>query len=118
VKFKNMYTNVYIKSDRSFIRSALDMLPSQEDLDKAQQARQSQGQQQQQPAASSGSGSQGSTADASQLSSDIFKSAFGSMGNTAGQTVNAIGNMKPPSAPGFDGRVTTLEDAMKAAGGF
>ncbi|WP_424357018.1 hypothetical protein [Methanocella sp. MCL-LM] len=37
VKFKSMYMDVYVKTKRSFIRTALEMLPTSDDLQSSQQ---------------------------------------------------------------------------------
>jgi biotin carboxyl carrier protein len=83
VKFKSMSLNVQITSGHSFIRDALDMLPTKDDISQASQEQASQ------PAASSAttpaaSSATTSSADANQLTSQI-------MGNTANQLTNMVG---------------------------
>lgn len=88
VKFKNMYLDVYVKTDKSFIRSALEMLTADDSQGSQQQA----AQQTQQPATSSGnsgssSGTTTSGADARQLTSKIW----GDTSNLLGSTMGSLG---------------------------
>jgi hypothetical protein len=119
VKFKSIYLDVYIKSDRSFIRSALEMLPTSDDLAKSQQQKQPTTQQ---PAASSagtgtgtGNGVTSSAADANKLSSDIFNNAFQSMGNKGNMPTSVT--TVPATDSAFDTAMgSKLQDAVKLAG--
>jgi biotin carboxyl carrier protein len=124
VKFKSVSLNVQIKSGRSFIRNALDMLPTKDDISQAQQqpAQQQQqpAQQQQQTSTPSGSSSTTSTADANQLTSQIFGDTANQLGRTAGQSSNAVLNPATATTPLDTGSGMSLADIQKTinAGGF
>lgn len=85
VKFKNMYQDVYVKTDRSFIRTALEMLPNSEDM---QDSQQTSTQQSEQPASTGSSGNtetSTSNADAGQLTKQIWGDTSSVLGNTLNQ---------------------------------
>lgn len=100
VKFKSVSLNVEIKSGRSFIRNALGMLPSQEDIAKSQEQQASQPAAQT-PAASTPSGSSATTssADANKLTGQIFGSTANQLGNMISGTNNALANPTAVTAP-------------------
>lgn len=80
VKFKTTSMDVNIRSDRSFIRTALELFPTSTDMTQSGQ------QQQPQQTATTPTGSgQTTTAapDANQLSSQIFGNTYDSIGNMA-----------------------------------
>ncbi|CAJ38209.1 hypothetical protein [Methanocella arvoryzae] len=74
VKFKSMYMDVYIKTDRSFIRTALEMLPTSEDLQQS-------GQQSTTAPAGNADSSSTTTAQALQDMSKLLGSALGKSGS-------------------------------------
>lgn len=70
VKFKSMYLDAYVSTERSFIRSALEMMASEDASQASQQSAQSTT-----PASTGSTGSSGTTsgsADASQLTNQIW----------------------------------------------
>lgn len=74
VKFKSMYMDVYIKTKRSFIRTALEMLPTSEDMQNSQQ--------QSTPTSTGNAGSSGTTTgQAFQDMSKLLGSTFGKSGS-------------------------------------
>lgn len=74
VKFKSMYMDVYIKTKRSFIRTALEMLPTSEDMQNSQQ--------QSTPTSAGNAGSSGtSTGQAWQDMSNLLGSTLGMSGS-------------------------------------
>lgn len=122
VKFKSMSLNVNIDSGRSFIRSALEMLPTKDDIAKSQQQEQQPAQQQtqqQQASQPAGSSTTTSSADASQLTGQIFGDATKQLTNTIGQTNNALANPAALTSAADSGgsmNFNDISDAMKASG--
>lgn len=110
VKFKSVSLNVEIKSGRSFIRNALSMLPTQDDIAKSKEQPASQPAAQQTPAASTPSGSSTSTssADANQLTGQIFGDTARQLGTTAGQSSNAVLNPASQAVPAGTGTGTGM----------
>jgi hypothetical protein len=120
VKFKSMSLNVQIKSGHSFIRDALGMLPSQDDITKSQQEQASQPAAQT-PAASTPAASSATTssADANQLTSQIF-------GNTANQLTNMISGsnnaladptaLTAPAAAAGNMNINDIQNTINAGG--
>ncbi|OPY29121.1 MAG: hypothetical protein A4E28_01068 [Methanocella sp. PtaU1.Bin125] len=119
VKFKSMYLDVNIRSGKSFIRNALEMLPTKDDLSSPQQ----------QSAASTGTPSQASqssgtpaqttsSANAEELTSQV-------MGDTSKSLLNIFdwnnARLTQPvststAGVGSNMMITSLDDAMKIAG--
>jgi hypothetical protein len=120
VKFKSMYLDVEIKSGRSFIRNALEMLPTKDDLS---------GQQQQTtttPASTAGQTAQSAStpaqttgsADAKELTSQVMGDTSKSLLNTFNWNNARLTQPVSTSTAGLgsDMKITNLEDAMKIAG--
>jgi hypothetical protein len=85
VKFKSMYLDAYVSSDRSFIRSALEMMSSED----AAQASQQTAAQSTTPASTGSTGGSGTTtgsADAGQLTNQIWGDTSKLMGSMMGTT--------------------------------
>jgi hypothetical protein len=91
VKFKSVSLNVQIKSGRSFIRNALDMLPTKDDISQAEQQPAQQPVQQQTSAPASTSPTT-SSADANALTAQVVGDTTKQLTNTIGGTNNAIAN--------------------------
>jgi hypothetical protein len=112
VKFKSMSLNVEIKSGHSFIRNALEMLPTQDDIKQAEQ--QPAQQQSTTPAASSstpsGSSTTTSSADANALTQQIFGSTAQQLGNTASQSGGTVLNPSTAAAPVDAGNSMNIND--------
>ena len=85
VKFKNMYQDVYVKTDRSFIRTALEMLPNSTTMQDSQQQSTQQAQQPVSTGSTDNSGMSTSSADAGQLTKQIWGDTSNVLGNTLGQ---------------------------------
>jgi biotin carboxyl carrier protein len=118
VKFKSVSLNVEIKSGRSFIRNALDMLPSQEDISEAQQqpAQQQTQQPASQPAASSPTTS---SADANQLTSQVFGDTTKQLTNSISGANNALANPAAVTNTGDTGggmNINDIQNAINAGG--
>jgi hypothetical protein len=92
VKFKSMSLNVQITTGRSFIRNALDMLPTQDDISEAEQQPAQQQTTQSQSSTPASSTATTSSADANQLTSQIFGSTQNQLGNMISGTNNAVSN--------------------------
>lgn len=109
VKFKTMYVNVYVKSGQSFIRRALDFLPTKDELEKSQESQASAAQTEtqqpvaQQPSAQQSTGNQGSAgsspggfsqsttnADANELSKNVNDQTWNTIMNSMNQAVQAV----------------------------
>lgn len=122
VKFKSTFLDVNVKSDHSFIRSALALLPTQDDLNQAQQDKQQAAQQPQETQTAAAAQapasvtSPASLSNANKLASNVYGNTFKSMGSGFGNVLGAQPSTPTPS--GFDGQVSNLNDAMKASGGF
>lgn len=116
VRFKSMSLNVNINSGRSFIRNALEMLPSQEDLKEAEKQKQQAAQQPASQQASQPAGSSTmttSSADAEQLTSQIFSDTAKQLGTTASQSSNAVLNPAAATLPANAGGGITLSDIQE-----
>jgi len=92
VKFKSLSLNVEIKSGRSFIRNALDMLPTQDDIGEAEQQPAQQQTTQSQSSTPTGSTATTSSADANQLTSQIFGGTQNQLTNMISGANNAVAN--------------------------
>ena len=132
VKFKTMNLNVQVTTGHSFIRDALEMLPTKDSLSDAQT------QQQASPntATPSTSGTSTpststpstttSTADANKLTQQIWGDTSKMLGNTLGQTQNIFGvqpststvdtGTAAPVSTGSSLSPTNLNDALQIAG--
>jgi hypothetical protein len=100
VKFKSVSLNVNIKSGRSFIRNALSMLPTQEDVANSQEQPASQPAAQTTAASTpSSSSATTSSADANQLTGQIFGDTANQLGNMISGTTNAYANPTSLTAP-------------------
>jgi hypothetical protein len=109
VKFKSMSMNVQIKSGRSFIRNALDMLPTQEDIAQAEQqpAQQTAQQSTSTPASSSATTS---TADANALTAQVVGDTTKQLTNTIGGTNNALANPVATTGTADSGSGMNIKD--------
>lgn len=121
VKFKSVSLNVDIKSGRSFIRNALGMLPSQEDIAKSQQEQASQPAATQTPAASTPSGGSTTTssADANKLTGEIFGSTANQLGSMISGANNAYANPVAVTAPAEDAgnmNINDIQNTINAGG--
>jgi hypothetical protein len=119
VKFKSIYLDVNIKSGRSFIRNALEMLPTKDDISQAEQQPQTTAATT--PTSSSGSPSSSTTstssADANALTSQIVGDTTKTLTNTIGQTNNAMTAQPVTTADTGSGlKISDLGSAMNAAG--
>jgi hypothetical protein len=120
VKFKSMSLNVDIKSGHSFIRDALDMLPTQDDIAKSQQEQASQPAAQT-PAAStpSSGGTTTSSADANALTGQIFGNTANQLGNMISGANNAYANPAALTAPAESGgnmNINDIQNTINAGG--
>jgi NADH:ubiquinone oxidoreductase subunit len=116
VKFKSMSLNVEIKSGHSFIRNALDMLPTQDDIKQSEQ--QPAQQQSTTPAASSstpsGSSTTTSSADANALTKQIMGNTANQLGHTASQSGNEVLNPSTATTPVDSGASMNINDIQSA----
>jgi hypothetical protein len=121
VKFKSMSLNVEIKTGRSFIRNALDMLPTQDDISVAEQqpAQQATQPQTTQPQTTTPASSPATTssADANQLTSQVFGSTQNQLANMISGANNAVSN---PAAMtdtgGADMNINDIQNTINAGG--
>lgn len=125
VKFKSIYLDVNIKSGRSFIRNALEMLPKKDDLSQQQQQQTTtqttpttQSSNPVQTAQSASNPSQAlSTTDANQLTSQVVGDTTKTLINTIGQTKGGLA--QPATASTIDAgsgiNINSLSDMMNAA---
>jgi hypothetical protein len=112
VKFKSMSPNVQIDSGHSFIRDALGMLPTKDDIAKSQQEQASQPAATQTPAASTPSSSTATTssADANQPTGQIFGDTANQLGNMVSGTNNAYANPTAVTAQAEDAGNMNIND--------
>ncbi len=119
VKFKSMYLDVNVKSGRSFIRNALEMLPKKSDLENQQQQQTTTPTSTpQQTSASSSSPLTSTSADANQLTSQVVGDTTKTLANTIGMTNGAIAQPAPVSTAdaGSGMNINSLSDMMNFAG--
>jgi hypothetical protein len=119
VKFKSLYMDINIKSGRSFIRNALEMIPKRDDISQqSQQQAAAPASTSQQAAAPASSSATTSSADTKALTSQV-------MGDTSNMLLNTFGRnnamlTQPMSTStsdvGNNMQITSLDDAMKVAG--
>jgi hypothetical protein len=117
VKFKSMSINVNIKSGRSFIRNALDMLPTKDDISEAQQ-QPAQQPAQQQTSTPASSGATTSSADANQLTAQVFGDTSKQLTNTISGTNNAAANpaAMTNTADTGDMNLNDIQNTIKTGG--
>jgi hypothetical protein len=85
VKFKSMYLDAYVSSDRSFIRSALEMMSS-EDASKAGQQTAAQSTTPTSTGSTGNTGTTSGSADAGQLTNQIWGDTSNLIGKMTGST--------------------------------
>lgn len=121
VTFKSMSLNVNIKSGKSFIRNALEMLPGKDDLDKQQAAATpaptSTPQQTSQSSGTPASTPSTSTTDANALTSQVVDQTTNTLANTIGRTKGAVAQPSTISTAndGSGFSFNSLADMMNAA---
>ncbi len=121
VKFKSLYLDVNVKSGRSFIRNALEMIPKRDDISQGSQQQAttpaSTSQQTTTPAASSPT-STTSAADTKALTSQVMGDTSNMLTNTFGRNNAMLTRPISTSTVGVDNnmQITSLDDAMKVAG--
>jgi hypothetical protein len=114
VKFKSMSLNVEITTGRSFIRNALDMLPTQDDISEAEQQPAQQAASQQVANAPTTS-----SADANQLTSRVFGDTSKQLVSMIGGANNAVANpvaMTNPADSGGNMNINDIQNTINAGG--
>ena len=113
VKFKSVSLNVNIKSGRSFIRNALDFLPTQDDISQTaagQQPAQQQPAQQQQTTTPASTSPTTSSADANKLTAQVVGDTTKQLTNTIGGTNNMLANPAALTSTADTGNDMNLND--------
>jgi len=120
VQFKSVYLDVNIKSGRSFIRNALDMLPTKDDLNQQQTATATAtptSTPQQTSQSSSSPQTTTTSADANQLTSQVVGQTTKTLADTIGRTNG--GRARPATTDTVDDgsgmNFNSLSDMMNAA---
>jgi hypothetical protein len=119
VKFKSVSLNVNIKSGRSFIRNALEMLPTKDDISEAGTQPVQQQTASPQTTTPASSSATTSSADANQLTGQIFGNTQNQLTDMISGANNAVSNptaLTGTADSGADMNINDIQNTINAGG--